>query len=103
MTRKQFSAGMRHAVKTCRFFPKLVDVLDGVRSYRESPTTVHANTAPQISDSTSHHDLTPEEVARNKERIGEILKMLSREKSMDEVIAAVESMGHIKEFGKGKK
>jgi hypothetical protein len=99
VTKRQFSAGMRHAVKTCRFFPKLVDVLDGVKCYREDPTRVQATGAPQISDTSSQHDLTPEEIARNKERIGEILKMLAGEKSMDETIAAVESKTHIKEFG----
>ena len=30
VTQKQFSSGVRHAVKTCRFFPKLADVLAGV-------------------------------------------------------------------------
>ena len=98
MTQRQFSAGMRHAVKTCRFFPKLVDVLDGVKGYRECPRPAQATGALQISDSSSQHDLTPEEVARNKERIGEILKMLAGEKSMDEAIAAVEGKTVIKEF-----
>lgn len=99
VTKRQFSAGMRHAVKTCRFFPKLVDVLDGVKGYREAPTRVQPTGAPQISDTSSQYDLTPEEIARNKERIGEILKMLAGEKSMDEAIAAVEGKTVIKEFG----
>ena len=99
VTQRQFSAGMRHAVKTCRFFPKLVDVLDGVKGYRECPRPAQATGALQISDSSSQHDLTTEEIARNKERIGEILKMLSGEKSMDEAIAAVEGKTVIKEFG----
>lgn len=99
VTKRQFSAGMRHAVKTCRFFPKLVDVLDGVKGYRENPKPAQATGAVQISDTSSQHDLTPEEIARNKERIAEILKMLKGEKSIDETIAAVESKTHIKEFG----
>ena len=98
VTQKQFSAGVRHAVKTCRFFPKLADVLAGVQQHRERPPQPKVN-AIQIEDVTSRHDLTPEEIERNKERIGEILQMLAGAKSIDEAVEAVQSKTHIKEFG----
>ena len=98
VTQKQFSAGVRHAVKTCRFFPKLADVLAGVEKYREAPPRPQIN-ALQIEDVTSNHDLTPEETERNKERIGEILQMLAGKKSIDDAVEAVQSKTYIKEFG----
>ena len=97
MTQKQFSSGVRHAVKTCRFFPKLADVLEGVATYRERPPQPQVN-AMQIEDTTSQHDLTPEEVARNKERIEDILQMLAGKKSIEEAVEAVEAKTHIREF-----
>ena len=99
VTQKQFSAGIRHAVKNCRFFPKLADVLAGVQQHREMPPQPRIN-AMQIEDVTSRHDLTPEEIERNKERIAEILQMLAGQKSIDEAVEAVQSKSHIKEFGK---
>ena len=98
VTQKQFSAGIRHAVKNCRFFPKLADVLEGVAKYREAPPQPKIN-ANQIEDVTSNHDLTPEEIERNKQRVAEILSMLKGQKSVDEAVAAVEAKTHIKEFG----
>ena len=97
VTQKQFSSGVRHAVKTCRFFPKLADVLAGVQQHRERPPQPQVNTM-QIEDVTSRHDLTPEEIERNKERIGEILQMLAGQKSIDEAVEAVEAKTHIREF-----
>ena len=98
VTQKQFSSGVRHAVKTCRFFPKLADVLAGVQQHRERPQQPQVNPV-QIEDVTSNHDLTPEEVERNKARIAEILAMLAGQKSIDEAVDAVQSKNHIKEFG----
>lgn len=89
---------MRHAVKTCRFFPKLADVLAGVQQHRERPPQPQIN-AMQIEDVTSQHDLTPEEIERNKERIGDILQMLAGEMSIEEAVEAVQAKTHIKEFG----
>ena len=99
VTQKQFSSGVRHAVKTCRFFPKLADVLEGVATYRERPPQPQVN-AMQIEDVTSRHDLTPEEIERNKERLKTISDMLAGKLSTDEAIRTVEAKTHIKEFGK---
>ena len=99
VTQKQFSSGVRHAVKTCRFFPKLADVLAGVQQHRERPPQPKVNTM-QIEDTTSQHDLTPEEVERNKERLKTITDMLAGKLSTDEAIRTVEAKTHIKEFGK---
>lgn len=98
VTQKQFSSGVRHAVKTCKFFPKLADVLAGVQQHRERPPQPQINDM-QIEDVTSQHDLTPEEIERNKERISDILQMLAGKKSIEEAVEAVQSKTHIKEFG----
>lgn len=99
VTQKQFSGGSRHAVKTCRFFPKLADVLAGVQQHRERPPQPQINDM-QIEDTTSHHDLTPEEIERNKERLKTITDMLAGKLSTDEAIRTVEAKTHINEFGK---
>ena len=97
VTQKQFSAGIRHAVKTCRFFPKLADVLAGVEKYRESPPKPQVNEM-QIEDTTSRHDLTPEEIARNKERIGLITGALAGQLTWDEAEKECTRLAHIGHF-----
>lgn len=103
VTRVQFSAGIRHAVKTCRFFPKLADVFEGVAAYRENPTPLRASTATLIEAHTSTADnLTPEEIERNLQRI-EAVKMVfhrdpAKRMSIEEATAFVEQVGHINEF-----
>jgi hypothetical protein len=99
VTQRQFSAGVRHSVKTCRFFPKVADILEGVAKYRANPPTLQATDSLQIADTSSRHDLTPEEIARNKERVAHITAMLSRKITMDDAVKAVESATIIKEFG----
>lgn len=101
VTQRQFSAGIRHAVKTCRFFPKLADVLEGVANYRSNPNTRPLpNGALQIEEHTATTaNLTPEEVERNKARVRSIVAMLSRKITMDDAVKAVESATTIREFG----
>ena len=99
ITQKQFSAGMRHAVKTCRFFPKLVDVLDGVRVYRESLPMPIRSGALQIEDHTATaENWTPEEVERNKKRVRLITDALAGRLSWDDAERSVAEMGTISEF-----
>lgn len=100
MTSKQFSAGTRECVKTCSFFPKVSDVLKAVQSYRENPPQVEYGHL-QLSDSTSHHDLTPEEIERNLARFDAIKRMLAGELSMERALEAVEKANDIKTFGDG--
>lgn len=100
VTLKQFEAAALIVRKRCRFFPLMVDILDAVQQHRERPPQPQVN-AMQIEDVTSQHDLTSEEIERNKERIGEILQMLAGKKSIDEAVEAVQSKTHIKEFGAG--
>jgi len=88
VTQNQFSAGVRHAVKTCSFFPKVADVLKGVTIYRETPPAPK-NGQAQLESTTSNHAMTPEEIERNKARIQDILSMLRKEKSIDETVASV--------------
>ena len=102
VTQKQFSSGVRHAVKTCRFFPKLADVLAGVKSYRTNPPAPRS-AALQIEEHTASGDnLTPEEIARNMERI-KMIKLVfhpdpEKRVTIEEAVAFVESVGHITEF-----
>jgi hypothetical protein len=98
VTLKQFEAAALIVRKRCRFFPLMVDILEAVQQHRERPPQPQINDM-QIEDVTSQHDLTPEEIERNKERIGEILQMLAGQKSIDEAVEAVQSKTHIKEFG----
>lgn len=99
VTSKQFSAGVRHSVKTCSFFPKLADVLKGVALYRERPPQPNYDLA-HIESTTSRHDLTPEEVERNRARLKTITDMLAGKLSADEAVRAVEAQTHIEEFKK---
>ena len=98
VTRMQFEAAEREVRKRCRFFPVMSEILAAVEQVRSAPPAPRTNRL-QIADTTSHHDLTPEEIKRNKERIGEILQMLAGQKSIDEAVEAVQSKTHIKEFG----
>lgn len=98
VTKSQFSAGIRHAVKTCKFFPKVADVLEGVRAHRANPKPKPKSEALQIADRTSQHDPTPEEVAMNNERLNTIAQMLAGKLSMDDAVNRVEELTTIKEF-----
>lgn len=98
VTQKQFAFGVRHAVKTCSFFPKVADVLKGVREYRERPLATKEPTNALLAEETSRHDLTPEEVERNKKRVQLIMKALSGRMSFDQAEREVEAMSHIVEF-----
>lgn len=97
VTSAQFSAGVRHAVKNCSFFPKVADILKGVKAYREAPPVADQSRL-QLPDTTTN-ELTPEEIARNKARVADILKMLSGEMTINEAVESVESKNHIQEFG----
>lgn len=98
VTQKQFAFGVRHAVKTCSFFPKVADVLKGVREYRERPPATIEPTSTMLTDETSRHNLTPEEVERNRSRVQLIVKALSGQMSFDEAERDVAAMSHIGEF-----
>ena len=103
VTQAQFVAGMRHAVKTCRFFPKLADVLEGVKNYREKPPAPKKSGCLQIEEHTVNGDnLTKEEIERNMKRI-EMVKMVyhpdpEKRVTIEEAVALVESVSHIAEF-----
>lgn len=98
VTQAQFSAGMRYSVKNCRFFPKLADVLGGVRVYREKP--IQGQNRPLLEANTaSPINFTPEEIERNKERVQIILDVISKKISCEEGVEKSESICHICEFG----
>jgi hypothetical protein len=102
VTQAQFSAGVRHAVKTCSFFPKVADVLKGVKIYRETQPALK-NGQMQLASTTSNHELTQEEINRNKERI-KMIKLVfhpdpEKRVTVEEATAFIEDKIHIKEFG----
>jgi hypothetical protein len=97
VTAHQFAAAASRVRKRCRFFPKMVDILEAVQQHRESPPA-KGYLQDQVADTTSNHDLTQEEIDRNKERTKHITDMLARKLSMDEAIEAVEKSNHIQEF-----
>lgn len=101
VTLRQFEVATLMVRKRCRFFPSMADILDAVKEYRAKPP-VAASGALQIADTTSHHDLTPEEIERNRERV-EMIKLVfhpdpAKRVSVEEAVEFVESTGHIKEF-----
>lgn len=97
VTLRQFEAAALAVRKRCRFFPSMADILDAVKEYRANPPVV-ASGALQIADTTSKHDLTPEEVERNKERIRLITEAMAGRMSFEDAQREVERMEHIKEF-----
>lgn len=97
VTSFQFSAAVKAVKRKCGFFPKVSDVFKAVQEYRENPPAIEYRQA-QLADTTSQHDLTPEEVEKNLARLKHINRMLSKEISMEEAIGAVERESHIKEF-----
>jgi hypothetical protein len=98
VTSGQFEVGIKYAKKNCSFFPKVADIMKGVMSFRENPPAPRYD-QNQIADTTSMHDLTPEEISRNKERMKHITDMLSGALSIEDAVRAVEGTA-IKEFGK---
>lgn len=100
VTKRQFQAAVMAVRKRCRFFPKMCDILEAVCRYRERPPEQKPTAAPQIEDVTSCHDLTPEEIEKNKARVKAITDMLAGRITMEEAIGQVEDNTHIKEFGK---
>ena len=97
-TSRQFQAAALATRKRCRFFPKMVDILEGLSRYRERPPEQKPTGAPQIEDVTSCHDLTPEEIEKNKARVKAITDMLAGKISIVEALAMVDKNTHIEEF-----
>jgi len=97
VTPAQFEAAAMAVRKRCRFFPSMADILEAVAEHRARPPQPKSDTL-QLSDTTSMHDLTPEEVERNKERIQIILKALSKELTIEEAVEMVSMKSHIAEF-----
>lgn len=98
VTQDQFFHGIRHAAKTCRFFPKVADVLDGVKSYRANPPR-RISVAMQIEEHTATAaNMTTEELERNRERVLMIADALAGRLSWDEAERSVARVGKIVEF-----
>ncbi len=99
VTAREFESVAREARKRCRFFPKMVDLLDALQQHRKRPPEQPTSGAIRIEEVTSHHDLTPEEIERNKARVKAITNMLAGKITMDEAIEAVDNNTHIEVFG----
>ncbi len=98
VTTGEFEDAARAVRKRCRFFPKMVDLLAAVEDRRrQQPAAPTASSAIQIEAVTSHHDLTEEEVERNKTRIRAITDMLAGRINMDDAMNAVQNH-EIREF-----
>jgi len=107
VTRRQFESAVILVRKRCKFFPTMAEILDCVNECRRNPELLlpasgNRNVAKIEATTTDGDNWTPEEIARNKERISHILAMLSREKTMDQAVSDVERCGTVKEFGGNK-
>jgi len=94
VTSGQFAHGVRHAVKHCRFFPKLADILVGVKTYREkTPPQPKADpNVKMIEEYTANADnLLPEEIERNRKMIKMIAKAATRQVTIEEAVEYVEA------------
>jgi hypothetical protein len=93
VTSLQFTHGMRWAVKHCRFFPKLVDILDGVKTYRERPPAApepDPNVKQLAEYTTTKENLMPQEIKRNKNMIAMITKAALRQVPVEDAVEYVE-------------
>ena len=100
VTTDEFEDAARAVRKRCRFFPKMVDLLAAVEDRRrQQPAAPTASSAIQIEAVTSHHDLTEEEIRRNKRRIQAITDMLAGKIKMDDAIDVIRN-SEIEEFRK---
>ena len=100
VTADEFEDAARAVRKRCRFFPKMVDLLAAVEDRRrQQPAAPTASSAIQIEAVTSHHDLTEEEIRRNKRRIQAITDMLAGKIKMDDAMDVVRN-SEIEEFRK---
>ena len=100
VTTDEFEDAARAVRKRCRFFPKMVDLLAAVEDRRrQQPAAPTASSAIQIEAVTSHHDLTEEEIRRNKQRIQAITDMLAGKIKMDDAIDVIRN-SEIEEFRK---
>ena len=88
----EFVWAMRRAKKRCRFFPKPVDVLEGVQAYREHPPA-KVDAAHRLPEE-SVVPLTAEERARNVKKIAVLIaqaaRQISPEEAADELRAIAE-------------
>ena len=89
----EFVWAMRRAKKHCRFFPKLVDILEGVQAYREHPPANKVDAAHRLPEE-SVVPLTAEERARNVKKIAVLIaqaaRQISPEEAADELRAIAE-------------
>lgn len=88
----EFVWAMRRAKKRCRFFPKPVDVLEGVQAYREHPPAKLG--AAHRLPAESVVPLTADERARNVKKIAVLIaqaaRQISPEEAADELQAIAE-------------
>lgn len=67
VTSNQFQEAVKLVRKRCRFFPKVADILEAREKVCRNPSRYTNNL--QIADTSSEHDLTPEEIDKNLERL----------------------------------
>lgn len=96
VTPAQFDEAAKIVRRRCKWFPKFAEIMEAVNEYRSKPRPT--SDIAMIADHTSEHDLTPEEIARNKERIELITDMLAGKISAEEAEGRIRAL-EIKHFG----
>ncbi len=91
VTLRQFERGISAARKTCRFFPKVFELLVLIREDRGRIDQRPTQNRIALPDQTTEHDLTPEEIEKNKKRIKVITDMLAKKLTIEEAEEMVKS------------
>lgn len=80
---KEFNYAVRSVRKSCTYFPKMTDILKAVNTYREQPRQI-SNDQLQIGEHSSLHDMTQEEIEKNRRRIAIAMKVVAKQITPEE-------------------
>ncbi|RLB91966.1 MAG: hypothetical protein DRH10_00620 [Deltaproteobacteria bacterium] len=84
VTPEQFHAAVKIVRKRCRFFPKMVEILEAVREHRSKPPA--PSNRLQIAEHTHLGDKTPEDIAKAKKRLRAISSMIAGKITLEEAL-----------------
>lgn len=90
MTLQQFKDTVDHVRKSCGFFPKVKDMIESWRYISAHPP--RRNSSLQIADTSSEHDLTPEEVELSEKLRRIALKAVAGKLSPGEAVKLQEDL-----------
>ena len=100
VTNQQFLDAIDHSRKSCGFFPKVKDLLESWRFVCANPP--RKGTQLQLSDSTSEHDQTPEEVELSDELRKLAVKAMNKEITSEEAARTMEKLINNQKTFKGR-